>query len=100
MAEEVKKRGRPVGRRDAQPRHRRTGASTSASYTVRQLFDIIYFERVLQQELSDGMDLYRASLTNYKYGKNTPSILTIEELAGLLGYEVKLVKRGESSDAV
>lgn len=94
MTEPAKRRGRPKGRRDENPRYRRDGASTSASYTVRALFDVLYFERVRQQDLMDDMGLSRASLSNYKYGKNTPTILTIEELAGQLGYELKLVKKG------
>lgn len=89
--------GRPKGSTDRY--RRRCGPSVSASPTVREIFEIIYRQRAVMMDVAITAGILPASLSNYKMGYNTPSIMTVEQIADALGYEVKLVKKQEAGDA-
>lgn len=84
------RRGRPPGTPGNKTRY--TGPARSASPTVRTLFDLI-----LERKLSVKLDVAPAcgignvSLSNYRHGKNTPSILAVEEIAAALGMRIAVV---------
>ena len=91
------KRGRPKGSRDSRPRARRSGTARSASPTVRQLFEIMN-GTVTQMDVAVELGYSRATICNYKRGRNTPSIMAVEEIAAALGYRVQLVKERNDDD--
>ncbi len=86
-------RGRPKGTPDSYRRFRSTDPVVSASTTVRRIFGLMEELRRTAGDVAIDADICRASMSCYKNGKRTPSILTVEELAAALGYEIKLVKK-------
>lgn len=96
----VKKRGRgrPKGSPDGHKRVRRGVMPKSASSTLRQLFWRLDRSGMTMYELADAARMLPTSLSYYRHGVQTPNIMKVEELADILGYELKLVKK-EKTDA-
>lgn len=100
MSRAARKRGRPPGTPGNRTRY--TGPARSASPTVRALFDVIDRHKLsVKLDVSPACGIGNVSLSNYKLGKNTPSILAIEEIAAALGMQIVVapVSSVSSTDA-
>ena len=62
----------------------------TASTTLKDLFAQAQHQRLRQKQIAGLMDIRRESVANWKRGKTTPDILTVEELAGKLGFRLVL----------
>lgn len=100
LSRAAKKRGRPPGTPGNRTRY--TGPARSASPTVRALFDVIDRHKLsVKHDVAPGLRISNVSLSNYRHGKNTPSILAIEEIAAVLGMRIVVtpVSSVSSTDA-
>lgn len=69
--------------------------AATASPIVRELFDVIDRLGLTYQEVSNRSGVSRPTLTRYKHGKHSPRVLDIEDIAQVLGYELKLERKKE-----
>lgn len=88
-------RGRPKGSTDVNPRKRRENVR-STSTVVQQVFNAATEAGVSLYTIADHLGMSRVGVSYYRSGRSTPTILTMEEIADLLGCEIKLVKKENS----
>lgn len=70
----------------------------SASALLNELMSIVNHRSEAQRDLAKRVGLTSQSLTNWKGGVHTPSIIDFEIVANAVGYELKLVKKQNDLD--
>lgn len=65
----------------------------SSSPTVRHLFTLAQTHHVKLSDIADYLRMTRPAIANWKRGHSTPSILTVEEIADFLGYEIVIQRK-------
>ncbi len=87
-----------MGSSDSYKRIRGGSTPQTTSKVLRTLFLRLDRSTMTTYELAAATDTLPASLSLYRHGRQTPSILKVEELADALGYELKLVKKEETDN--
>jgi len=73
---------------------RKTPIVRSPSAVVRGLFEAIGAGRITIRDVAAALDITPEAVSYWKSGRTAPSILTVEEVADVLGYELVLRKKG------
>lgn len=84
--------GRPFGRAGYALASSKKPAET-VSRVVRDLFDVIDATDLSAGTLASRVGVHRVTLSRWKHGGATPTILDVEALAQVLGYELVLKPR-------
>lgn len=63
----------------------------TASATLRELFDIVESQGLNSAQYSELSGIHSNQISEYRVGKREPRIMTVEEMAGALGYRLALV---------
>ncbi len=83
-----KRQGLPVGR----------NAIKTADPILRELFTIAHRRGVTMQELAIRVDRTTATISNWKGGNNTPTMLDVVILAQALRCEIVVVEKNEAAE--
>jgi len=75
--------------------HRR-GENRAGTPVVRHLIDLVTERGWTAADVADYVKLAHNSLSVWRTGKMDPSLRSLEALADALGYELKLVRKGQS----
>ena len=62
----------------------------TASTTLQDLFAEAQHRKLRQKVIASNMDVTRECVANWRRGKTTPDILTVEQLAASLGFRLCL----------
>lgn len=71
------------------PRGRKPTACTSASRNVRRLFSELIERKIQITTLAEQLGVEDATVSRWKSGRTTPSILHMEEFADFLGMNLE-----------
>lgn len=70
----------------------------TADPVLRQLYVDLYRRGFMQQDIAEALGVTRISMSRWKHGHSSPSILAVNGLAEILGYRIVLEKI-ETTDA-
>jgi len=64
----------------------------TADPVLRHLFADLYRRGLMQQDVANALGVTRISMSRWKHGHTTPSMLDVEAFAEVLGYRIVLEK--------
>lgn len=71
----------------------------TASPVLRELFEIAQDQGLSGLTFAESMDMHPNQLSGYRTGNREPRILTVEEMAGALGYKLTLTRLDDTDSS-